>query len=547
MRDVALAADTGTRAHSEAGASLGTPDAPSGDPAVTELPSGATRADGRADPPRRAFWSAAERSALSAPARPAVDDGHDTDDSAADVEARPVAWNPDASDPLRDVLGHLLAGAAASVLRRRAREGTRCGRVRVTSVTGREPLLVSDDGLGLHPSQVRALLTASVSGVDALEALAGVAEDESTPDVPDLASSLRTCLLVGEDVEVRSRPAGHPEAATLRVTVSADGRARLSLKGVTVQQSGTEIRLHADRPHRAALGAELLVDVVRDLVAGWPVSVEVDGVPVNDAPIEDGPVEEVEEESDLDAFLAQAAEQNVAEDEVGSDDVDGSDDEVAESRPVLSLVPDPEPDPDPEPEIEPEPEPDVVEQQRTEKVRPVVEPDPVVDRATEPDLRVVPDEPAPIFVVSPPEPEPPVAPATPQPAVPPAAPGPRYADLLGVEPLAVLELEPGPGGLGAVAAFLPAGVVPEHVVQLHGQRIARLPSGLVPQWMTMCALVVDLTTVGSGGDDASVREHFGRALHPAMVRLAGRDSLRFAALVLAHPTALATAAANTQG
>lgn len=343
------------------------------------------------------------------------------------VPARREEPDTGPAEPAHDVLFRLLDAAADSVLVRRRRTGRNSGRVRVTSVLGRDALVVADDGPGLDPAQVRALLTASVSGVDALEALAGITGLDE--DATDLAALVRSCLLVGEDVEVRSRPAGHPDAATLRVTIGADGRARLSLKGVTAQRSGTEIRVEVDRAHRDALGPDRLPDVVAAHVAGWTVPVEVDGVLVDDAPAEDEPVEDPSDTFDLDAFLTASA-------------------------------------------------------------------------------RSAPTPPS------------------------------RYGALLGAKPVAVLPLPPAPGGLTGTAVFLPAGAVPEHLVELSGRRVTALPSALVPAWLTACAIVVDLTTAGGGGEDAVVREHVGRAVHEALLRLADEDPPTLGAIVREHPTAL---------
>ncbi|NHA70044.1 HSP90 family protein [Phycicoccus flavus] len=181
---------------------------------------------------------------------------------------------PACDGPLARALHLVLLTAARGVEARTALEPDLDARIRVSSPTALEPLVVRDDGVGLTGAQVRGLLSASVSGADV------TAAESSSAQPSGLDAMIRACLRVAELVEIRARSAEHPEAATLRAVIRADGTVRLSLAGSTLTEPGTEVRLHVLEDHRSAVRGEALPALVAGAADQLRVPVEVDGAPV---------------------------------------------------------------------------------------------------------------------------------------------------------------------------------------------------------------------------------------------------------------------------
>lgn len=177
------------------------------------------------------------------------------------------------SGPLARALAHAVRHAVGSVLAAGPVDADAPAPVRLTSAVAGGPLVVSDDGVGLSPAEVRGLLAASVSG----------GELGADPMSPGIARLLRDLFRVADVVEIRSRSAAHTEAATVRAVVRSDGSVRLSMAGAPLPRHGTELRIHVREALRPAVGDAVLPAFVAGLTDDLPVPVTVDGAPVRTA------------------------------------------------------------------------------------------------------------------------------------------------------------------------------------------------------------------------------------------------------------------------
>ena len=146
-------------------------------------------------------------------------------------------------------------------------------------------------------------------------------------------------------------------------------------------------------------------------------------------------------------------------------------------------------------------------------------------------------------------------------------------DALGVDPLVVLPLGPGPHGTDALAVVPTApptanGGTPVHHLVVDGEPAGPVPEAAVPAWAGFCHLLVgagDLVPDHSPADDAgpdavpadpadpaaepadpavleAVRRHLARTLLGRLILLHALDPDRWAHLAEVHHEALATAA-----
>ena len=141
-------------------------------------------------------------------------------------------------------LRELLQNARDAIEARRRLGHDVPGSIEIVPARGHEQLVVRDNGIGLTNGEMRQLLS-TIGSSSKRDDVVSI----SHQFLGQFGIGLLACFLVADSIEVVSRSARTPDAATIRWLGRADGTFTIEEAGIPLDEPGTEVRL---RPRHGA-------------------------------------------------------------------------------------------------------------------------------------------------------------------------------------------------------------------------------------------------------------------------------------------------------